>query len=222
MALTRKEELRQNLSDIKSRISTASLNSGRDHNQISLIVVTKTFPLSDVQILNGLGVNDFGENRDDDARTKAPEIAARWHFQGQIQSNKLKSICSWAHVIHSLDDARHFEIIQRVASHSIDIFLQVDLDGSQNRGGALVESLYPLAEKVERDPNHHLVGLMAVAPLGVEPNVAFSELHAIHSAFISEFPAASALSAGMSGDFETAIAHGATHVRIGSQILGSR
>ena len=222
MALTREEELAANLEDIKSRITEASQSSARNPHEISLIVVTKTFPVSDVQILKGLGVNDFGENRDGDARPKANEVQGRWHFQGQIQSNKLKSICSWANVIHSLDDARHFEIIQKVAIHSLDILLQVNLDGSLHRGGSTIQSLYTLAEQVNADPNHHLAGLMAVAPLGIEPEAAFSQLHEIQLAFCADFPDAAMLSAGMSGDFETAIAHGATHLRIGSQIMGSR
>jgi len=222
MALTREEELAANLEDVKTRIVSASQSCARNPLEITLIAVTKTFPVADIRILKGLGVNDFGENRDGDARPKANEIQGRWHFQGQIQSNKLKSICSWANVIHSLDDPRHFEIIQKVAIHSLDIFLQVNLDGSLHRGGSSIQSLYSLAEKVSADPNHHLAGLMAVAPLGIEPRTAFSGLHEIHRAFCTDFPGASMLSAGMSADFETAIAHGATHLRIGSQIMGSR
>jgi len=222
MALTREAEIAENLFNVRTRIATAAQSAGRKLDEISLIVVTKTFPVSDIQILKALGVNDFGENRDNDACSKAAVIKSRWHFQGQIQSNKLKSICSWAQVIHSLDDIGHFEIIQRVATHPLEIFLQVNLDGSHNRGGVSIESLYPLAEQVEADSRHTLAGLMAVAPLDSDPQIVFSELHEMHSTFCLDFPSATKLSAGMSGDFETAIAHGATHLRIGGQIMGSR
>ncbi len=125
-------------------------------------------------------------------------------------------------MIHSLDEIRHFEVIEKNASHPLDIFCQVSLDGSEGRGGVSEQKLYELAKEIEKSPTHRLQGLMAVAPLGVDPTVAFSKLSAIHKAFMADFPKANKLSAGMSGDFREAIAHGATHIRIGSQILGSR
>ncbi|MDA2962246.1 MAG: YggS family pyridoxal phosphate-dependent enzyme [Actinomycetota bacterium] len=220
--MTRRSEISERLSDIKKRIETAAKKAGRNPDEISLIVVTKNFPISDIQILAELGVNDFGENRDSDGAVKALAVAGRWHFQGQIQSNKLKSICSWAQVIHSLDELGHFKIIARAATHPLDIFLQLNLDGVRTRGGALIQSLYPIAAAVAADPVHRLAGLMVVAPLALAPEKAFEQLHAIATKFIQDFPQATALSAGMSGDFETAIAFGATHLRIGSQIMGSR
>jgi uncharacterized pyridoxal phosphate-containing UPF0001 family protein len=134
----------------------------------------------------------------------------------------LKSITSWATVIHSLDDPRHFEIIEKVAPHPLQIFLQVSLDGAHHRGGAGLEDLYALATLVEKSATHTLAGLMSVPPLGLAPNDAFAQLSLIHTAFMEQFPEAKSLSAGMSGDYEAAISHGATHVRIGSSILGSR
>ena len=134
----------------------------------------------------------------------------------------MKSITSWANVIHSLDEIRHFEVIEKNAAHPLDIFCQVSLDGSEGRGGVREQKLYELAKEIEKSPTHRLQGLMAVAPLGVDPATAFSKLSAIHKAFMADFPKANKLSAGMSGDFKEAIAHGATHIRIGSQILGSR
>jgi uncharacterized pyridoxal phosphate-containing UPF0001 family protein len=121
-----------------------------------------------------------------------------------------------------LDDPRHFEIIERVAPHPLTIFLQVSLDGAHHRGGAGLEELYSLAELVEKSPTHTLAGLMSVPPLGIEADVAFSQLAVIHNDFMKRFPAATKLSAGMSGDYQSAISHGATHVRVGSSILGSR
>ena len=165
-------------------------------------------------------MRDFGENRDVEGAEKAALISGTWHFQGQIQSNKLKSITSWASVIHSLDDPRHFEIIEKVAPHPLQIFVQVSLDG--NRGGAGLNDVYSLASLVENSSTHTLAGLMSVPPLGVDPDDAFAQLAMIHTEFMQQFPAATSLSAGMSGDYESAISHGATHVRVGSSILGSR
>ena len=214
--MNRKEEISHKLEDVRAKIANVA-----DH-EVCLIAVTKTFPISDVQILHELGVTDFGENRDAEGAEKSAVVSGTWHFQGQIQSNKLKSITSWANVIHSLDDPRHFEIIEKVAPHPLQIFLQVSLDGADHRGGAGLEDLYALAAMVDKSATHTLAGLMSVPPLGVDPNLAFAQLAVIHIDFMGQFPEARYLSAGMSGDYEIAISHGATHVRVGSSILGSR
>ena len=220
--MTRYNEVAQRLAEVHDRIAVSAKLSGRNPKEILLIAVTKTFPISDITILKELGMNDFGENRDADGAQKAAVVPAKWHFQGQIQSNKIKSLCTWSHVVHSLDDARHFALIEKSTVHPLEIFLQVSLDGADNRGGSDAESLYALASLVQASPVHHLMGLMAVAPLGKNPADSFSQLAEIHREFISEFPSATSLSAGMSGDYEEAIMHGATHLRIGSSILGSR
>ena len=214
--MSRLNEISENLENVRSKIAAVALHP------VTLIAVTKTFPASDVQILQQLGVTDFGENRDAEGAEKSQVVSGNWHFQGQIQSNKLKSITSWASVIHSLDDPRHFEIIEKLAPHPLSIFLQVSLDGAHNRGGAGVDQLYQLAEKVQDSSTHTLLGLMSVPPVGMEPNQAYSQLAVIRNEFTKRFPDANSLSAGMSGDYEAAIAHGATHVRVGSSILGSR
>ena len=214
--MSRIDEISARLEIVRANIVAAA------NHEVTLIAVTKTFPVSDAQILHDLGVSHFGENRDAEGAEKAAIVPGTWHFQGQIQSNKLKSITSWASVIHSLDDPRHFEIIERVAPHPLTIFLQVSLDGAHHRGGAGLKELYSLAELVEKSPTHTLAGLMSVPPLGIEPDVAFSQLAVIHNDFMKRFPAATKLSAGMSGDYQSAISHGATHVRVGSSILGSR
>ena len=220
--MNRHDEIAANLAAVQERISKAASLAGRNLDEIILIAVTKTFPASDVDILSQLGITNFGENRDSDAAPKAASVVGTWHFQGQIQSNKLKSITSWSNVIHSLDEIKHFEIIEKTAPHPLDLFCQVSLDGSAGRGGVSTEKLHELASAIEKSSLHRLVGLMAVAPLGVQPKEAFSQLSAIHKAFMVDFPKGNKLSAGMSGDFEEAIAHGATHIRIGSSILGSR
>jgi pyridoxal phosphate enzyme (YggS family) len=214
--MNRKEELSQNLELVRSKIAKVA------NHEVTLIAVTKTFPVRDAEILHELGVRDFGENRDAEGAEKAAIVSGTWHFQGQIQSNKLKSITSWASVIHSLDDPRHFEIIEKVAPHPLQIFLQISLDGAHHRGGAGLEELHSLAALVEKSETHTLAGLMSVPPVEMDPNEAFAQLAVIHTEFMKLFPGAKSLSAGMSGDYEEAISHGATHVRVGSSILGSR
>lgn len=220
----RADEISFNLNSVQSRIAQAAERAGRLHDEITLIAVTKTYPTSDVEILHQLGVQDFAENRDREGAEKSALIPGRWHFQGQIQSNKISSIALWADVVHSLDDARHTRLLASAVAESkvISVFIQVCLDPRPGRGGILPQDLSPLAELVLAQPCLRLVGLMAVAPLGENPESAFSRLAQIHSDFRQQFPSSSALSAGMSGDFETAIEHGATHLRIGSSILGSR
>ena len=214
--MSRFDEISANLEVVKSKIAAVA------SHPVTLIAVTKTFPVSDAQILQQLGVTDFGENRDSEGAEKSQLVSGNWHFQGQIQSNKLKSITSWASVIHSLDDLRHFEMIEKVAPHPLSIFLQVSLDGAHHRGGAGVDQLYQLAEKVSASATHTLAGLMSVPPVGMDPEKAYSQLAVIRTEFMNRFPNAKSLSAGMSGDYEKAISHGATHVRVGSSILGSR
>jgi pyridoxal phosphate enzyme (YggS family) len=217
----RKIEISQNLQLVKDRIARAAELADRNPAEIELIVVTKTFPITDIELLCELGERNFGENRDQEAASKAAEISATWHFQGQIQSNKIKSISQWADVIHSISTAKEIlKFAQSPRSHQV--FLQVSLDGELERGGANPSDLVDLAELVNESNNLELMGLMAVGPLGVEPDIAFANLAQIHQGFTSDFPNAKYLSAGMSGDFEAAILQGATHIRVGSSILGSR
>jgi pyridoxal phosphate enzyme (YggS family) len=218
---TRKDEIAQSLQEVKERIQSAAASVNRNPNEISLIVVTKTFPISDIEILRDLGEANFGENRDQEAGPKAQAIPATWHFQGQIQSNKIKSICEWADVIHSISSEKEIlKFAQSPRRHQV--FLQVSLDGQEGRGGANPSDLAQIADLVNQSNNLELLGLMAVAPLGVEPDKAFADLAHINQGFVGQFPNSKYLSAGMSGDFETAIKYGATHIRVGSSILGSR
>lgn len=219
---SRYEEIASNLNGVIEQIKAAAQSSARAYEEITLIAVTKTFPVSDVHILASLNVHHYGENRDSEAAPKAGAVPGTWHFQGQIQSNKLKSIASWANVIHSLDEIRHIQTLDKVATHRIGVFLQVSLDGAQGRGGAALTDLSALADSVVQSTHLDLMGLMAVAPLDVPVDQAFEKLATIHAAFKSAYPQAIYLSAGMSNDFESAISHGATHIRVGSSILGSR
>ncbi|CAB4756548.1 unannotated protein [freshwater metagenome] len=223
---TRKAEISGALQEVLQRIQRACDLARRSVEEITLIAVTKTFPASDVEILYELGLRNFGENRDQEASLKAPLLPddAIWHFQGQIQSNKLKSIATWSDVIHSIDQLSHAEKLNSLTSKK-DIFIQVGLDQSENRGGVAPENLANLANLVDSInslSNLNILGLMAVAPLGQEPELAFKRLNEISKKLLTTHPEMAAISAGMSNDFEAAIAHGATHIRIGSQILGVR
>jgi len=211
--MNRRDELAANLAAVQARIKSPD---------VTLIVVTKTYPVSDVQILADLGVKDFGENRNEEGVEKSAVVSGRWHYQGEIQSRKLRDIAQWADVVHSLDTASHISKLATIASKPLDIFLQLSLDGDPSRGGVEEDQLPALAEIAVASPNLHLAGLMCVPPVAADPRTAFIEIAAIHARFIKQFPGATSLSAGMSGDFEIAIDCGATHIRVGSSILGSR
>lgn len=211
--MTRNEELAANLASVQDRIT---------RSDVTLIVVTKTYPVSDVQILKELGVENFGENRTEEGEVKAVAVPATWHFQGGIQSRKIKDIVQWADVIHSLDSTEHALKLGQRAVRPIEVFLQLSLDGDPDRGGVVESELAALAEVVVAAPNLELVGLMCVPPVSAIPAEAFSQIYSVHQRFLSNFPNAQSLSTGMSGDFEVAIDHGATHIRVGSSILGSR
>ncbi len=220
----RRSEIARGLSGVEDRIASAVGRTGQNRDEITLIAVTKNFPISDVEILRELGVENFGENRDSEGESKSSEVAGIWHFQGQIQSNKIKSIAHWADVVHSIDNAKHIKrfAAEIPATKILSVFLQVCLDSRPGRGGAVPGELGDLAELVLEQPQMCLLGLMAVAPLDQPPQKAFSDLRQIHLDFQCKFPLAVKLSAGMSGDFESAIEYGATHIRVGSSILGLR
>jgi len=211
--MNRREELASNLAAVQARITNPA---------VTLIVVTKTYPASDVQILSELGATNFGENRNEEGLEKSSVVDATWHYQGEIQSRKLRDIAQWADVIHSLDKASHITKLDTVANRSLDIFLQLSLDGDPLRGGVVESELPALADIVLASQHLQLKGLMCVPPVASDPRKAFIEIATIHSRFITSYPGATSLSAGMSGDFEIAIDCGATHIRVGSSILGSR
>ena len=224
--MSRKDQILSNLESVKEKISAAAQAAGRSPSEITLIAVTKTFPVSDLEILYELGVRNFGENRDQEAAPKVGVLPAdiTWHFQGGIQSNKLKSISNWASVIHSVDKFKYAQMISQFSvGKTKEIFIQVSLDTlPQSREGVDPADLIQLAEQIMSLPNLQVKGLMAVAPLDQPTEQAFVRLQQIQQKFIQLYPAASSLSSGMSGDYELAISLGATHVRIGSSILGNR
>lgn len=228
--MTRRDELAANLATVHARIDAACAAAGRPAGDVRLVVVTKFFPATDVRLLAGLGVTDVGENRHQEAEAKAAEcadLAVRWHYIGALQSNKAAAVARYADVIESVDRPGLVARIARGAGErdrSVDVLLQVSLDppGSEHRAGADPSRLADLAAAVDQHPELELRGLMAVAPLDEDPAEAFARLARIRTEFLDHHPEASVLSAGMSGDLEAAISAGATHVRVGTAVLGSR
>lgn len=226
----RLSEIQSNLEIIQTRIKNACSAAGRDISEITLIAVTKTYPASDVDLLKQLGIENVGENRDQEASAKKLEVKSefKWHFIGQLQSNKAKSVVNYADLIHSVDRWSLAKEIQKSAQ-GIDkvqqVLIQVDLDQSgpdPTRGGIWPAELRELAQLINQASHLELMGLMSVAPLGEKPELAFARLKEIRVDFLKENPGAQILSAGMSDDLESAILHGATHLRIGSALLGER
>lgn len=226
--MDRREEIASNLAAVRERIAAACVASGRSPAEVTLIAVTKTYPASDVLHLVSLGVLDIGENRDQEAAEKALEVGPgpRWHFIGRLQRNKCKSVVTYADVVHSVDSV---ELARTLADQAekrrpepLDALVQVSLDDDPQRGGAPGDVFMSVAETIASAGSLRLRGLMAVAPLGELAETAFAKLDRYITLFRADHPDATVVSAGMSDDLDTAIAHGATHVRIGSALLGKR
>jgi len=225
----RREELESRLAELRERVRAACGPVGRDPAEVTVVAITKTFPASDVWLLWQLGVRDVGENRDQEAVPKAAECAGlvglRWHFVGQLQTNKAASVVRYASVVHSVDRVRLARALgkhARAAGRVLTCLVQVSLDGDPHRGGALPADIPSVAAAVAAEEGLILGGVMAVAPLGVPPAAAFAPLPAMSAAVREVQPAATMISAGMSSDLEAAIAAGATHLRIGTALLGGR
>jgi PLP dependent protein len=230
----RHAELAGNLAAMQARVAAACAAAGREVSEITLIAVTKTRPAEDVVALAGLGQTDFGENRDQEAAPKAAAVAeataeVRWHFIGQLQTNKAHSVVRYASVVHSVDRVRLVRALgsasraaTATAAAPITCLVQVSLDGDPTRGGALISQLPEIAAAIEAEQGLALGGVMAVAPLGVAPEAAFASLPAISDTVREISPTATIISAGMSGDLEAAVRNGATHLRIGTALLGNR
>ena len=228
--MTRRDELAANLAATRTRIAAACTAAGRAADEVTLVAVTKTWPASDVRLLAELGVEDVGENRDQEAREKhaaCADLAVRWHFVGQLQRNKVSSVTKYADVVHSVDRMSLVSSLGRAASEhgrSILALVQVSLDSRPDagRGGADPADVEALAAAVATTPGLTLGGVMAVAPPDGDPDVAFSRLAGIASSMQRTHPAATVISAGMTGDLEAAVRNGATHVRVGTALLGRR
>jgi len=226
----RSAELAGGLDVVHRRIEAACRAAGRSAREVTLIAITKTFPASDVRLLAALGVRDVGENRDSEAASKAAQCAdlrptLSWHFVGQLQTNKCASVVSYAAVVHSVDRLRLVRALGTQAGRAgrpVCGLVQVSLDGDPARGGVTAEEVPRIADAVAAEPGLVLGGVMAVAPLGAPASAAFGRLAEIAAVVRLEHPEAVMISAGMSGDLEEAIAAGATHVRVGTALLGGR
>ena len=228
-------QLEANLTAVRSRIDAAAAAVGRQAVPPTLIVVTKFHPALDVRRLASLGVTDVGENRDQEAADKAAQLedlGLSWHFIGQLQSKKAKSVVTYARSVHSVDRGALVAALakamaaetERTGRPPLDCFIQVGLDedAGAHRGGAAPGEVPALAEQLAEAAGLRLAGVMAVAPLGADPAAAFEKLAGISGRLTEQFPDATAISAGMSQDLEEAVRFGATHLRIGSDILGPR
>lgn len=227
--MDRRGELASNLAEVRADIAKACVATNRDPADVTLIVVTKTWPASDVDLLAELGVTDVGENRDQEAKAKHDEVQAKltWHAIGQLQTNKAKSVANWADVVHSVDRPELVNALAKAVTSrdkALGCLIQVNLDPTprDERGGALPNEVASLAKLISATPGLELRGVMGVAPLDEDPEPAFIKLAEISAGLTKEFPNAIWISAGMSGDYAVAIKHGATHLRIGSSILGHR
>lgn len=235
MTDARRRQLQEGLVRTEERIVVACSSAGRARDDVTLIVVTKFFPAEDIAVLVDLGVRDIGENRDQEARAKVRELdlllesgrTPRLHFIGQAQRNKAGSIAEYADVVHSVDRERLAAALDRGAERAgreLEVLVQVDLDAvpEPGRGGATPADLPGLVDAVARLEHLRLRGVMSVAPLGVDPDAAFERLADLAADVRSAHPGAGWISAGMSADLEAAVRHGATHLRVGTAILGSR
>lgn len=228
------DSLGQRLAEIESRISAAAIAENRLREDIELIVVSKNHPFTMAVDLLNLGVRSLGENRDQEAKPKSLEVAEamsdskidyKWHFIGQLQSNKVRSALSYASVVHSLDRTSLLEALIRVTDEQLkplDVFIQLNLTQDESRGGIEPKNLVSFAEKVLQAKNLNLLGVMGVASLDKEPQVDFATILEASNQIVKLEPRAKFISAGMSEDFEIAIGFGATHLRIGSAITGKR
>ena len=234
----RRGELARRLAAVRERIALACTACGRAPDSVALLAVTKTVAALDVATLLDLGQTAFGENRVQEAGAKVDEVAAlrpsatpRWHLVGGLQRNKVRAAARWADQVDSLDSVRLADALDDAVRRAIDtggragplpVLLQYSVDGDPERGGVPRSGLLPLAEHVARCAGLHLSGLMTVAPLGADPDLAFADAAAAASLLRTSFPQARAMSAGMSGDLEAAIRHGCDVVRVGTALVGER
>ncbi|MDX2970944.1 YggS family pyridoxal phosphate-dependent enzyme [Kribbella solani] len=230
----RTDELRSNLQLVQERIEKACQAAGRSRDEVTLVAITKTFPVSDVRALAALGIGDAGENREQELKQKAPDCPdLTWHFVGQLQSKKARSIVRYASAVHSVDRLSLVSALSKAAvaeEKTVRCLIQVSLAAygpadaatGASRGGVEPSAVPELAAAIATAGGLELGGVMAVAPLGSEPAEAFAGLREVASRLRSEHPGADWISAGMTGDLEAAIQQGATHVRLGRALLGTR
>ncbi|KUJ34431.1 YggS family pyridoxal phosphate-dependent enzyme [Streptomyces sp. NPDC093228] len=232
----RRDQIAANLAKVEDRIAAACAAAARKREEVTLIVVTKTYPASDVRILSELGVRHVAENRDQDAAPKAAacsDLPLTWHFVGQLQTNKVRSVVGYADLVQSVDRSRLVTSLSREAVRAgreigclIQVALDADASGRGARGGVAPAGIEELGDLVADAEGLRLDGLMTVAPLTGEyagrQQAAFERLMDLSTDLRRAHPAATMVSAGMSADLDQAVAAGATHVRVGTAVLGVR
>ncbi|HEX4252921.1 MAG TPA: YggS family pyridoxal phosphate-dependent enzyme [Pseudonocardia sp.] len=234
----RRAELAARLEEVRDRIAKACAAAGRSTDEVELLAVTKTRPAGDLALLADLGLRAFGENRPQEAGAKVaelavlrPDITPRWHLVGTLQRNKARAVARWAARVESVDSARLADALASAALRAreegerrgpLPVLIQLSLDGDAARGGVPVPGLAELADRVAGSAGLELHGVMAVAPLGTDPDRAFDTLRAAAAALWRDHPDALVVSAGMTADFERAIRYGSTCVRVGAALLGDR
>ena len=234
----RRMELAERLAAVRARIAAACDAAGRERDEVALMAVTKTVAAADVAALLDLGLDRLGENRVQEATAKVEAVAAlrpdarpRWHVIGGLQRNKVRAVVRWADQVESVDSVRLADALDTAARRAVDtgervsslsVLLQYSVDGDPARGGVPLAGLDELAEHVAGCAGLRLSGLMAVAPLGADPEPAFADIAAAAARLRAAHPQAGTLSAGMSGDLEVAIRHGCDVVRVGTALVGDR
>jgi PLP dependent protein len=235
----RRDELAGRIGRLQARVRDACAAAGRAPEEVTVIAITKTFPATDVRLLAELAVTDVGENRDQEAARKVAEcgrlgvVGLRWHFVGQLQTNKARSVAGYADVVHSVDRVRLVTALDRAAGEHgrlVDALVQVDLDTStpeqathpRGRGGASPDEVQAVCAALAEAEHLRLAGVMAVAPRAADAADAFARLATLAGRWRTSYPSMTVVSAGMSDDLEAAVAHGATHLRVGRALLGSR
>lgn len=230
----RTDVIQRNITELRERLAQACTAVGRSPDEVTIVAVTKTRPATDVRILVHLGICDIGENRDQEAVGKATacsDMELRWHFVGQVQTRKARSVASYAEVVHSVDRLRLVSALgagAREADRTVHCLVQVNLDPVgytgelATRGGVAPEEVLGLADAIAAEPGLVVGGVMAVAPRESDPHQAFGVLGEVSVQLQARYPEATTVSAGMSADLEQAVAQGATHLRIGAALLGDR
>ncbi|MCV7194657.1 YggS family pyridoxal phosphate-dependent enzyme [Mycolicibacterium brumae] len=240
MSDQRREELARALAALRRRLDEAARAAGRDPRDVGLLPVTKYFPGTDIEILAGLGCREFGEARDQEASAKIAALAGRlpdgvrWHMIGRLQRNKARSVALWADVVHSVDSVRLANALGAAAAAALgdgrrraplQAYVQVSLDSDTARGGVPIDepdAVDEVCDAVAGAAGLRLAGLMAVPPVGADPDRAFGRLADERRRVCARHPSAVGLSAGMSGDLESAVKHGSTCVRVGTALMGNR
>ena len=224
--------IRENLEEVERRITAAAERSGRKRSDITLIAVTKTHPAEMMNEAIELGVTDIGENKPQEVRDKYADVKpVRWHLIGHLQTNKVKYVIDKVCLIHSVDSVKLMDEIERQAEKhdtTMDILIQVNISGEETKSGIKPEEIYDLIEHAGELSRVKVKGLMTIAPKTDNPVTNALHFDNIRRLFLDiqskkyDNISLEYLSMGMSGDYETAIEHGANMVRVGSAIFGQR